>query len=196
MDKNESVTPLNLSNSKKKLLKDQVKTIFLTQNLDNPRRLIKAVAAELKISVLDCAAALTLIHEGAQLNSGEKTGSPLVSAEKPHEPTAVPAVRLVRYRLDIGGQHQLDLSELKKILVEESGVDIKNIVNARIQETYTLIDLPDEMPQEIFHHLKSVEINGRKLDIRRVKPRNKKRHNRRFRYTQTAPQTVSNEINQ
>lgn len=197
MDKNESAAHLNLSNSKKKLLKDQVKTIFITQNLDNQRRLIKAVAAELKISVLDCAAALTLLNEGVQLKGAEKTRNTPVSVAQPHPPvSAAPSVKLVRYRLDIGARHQLNLNELKKVLVEESGVDIKNIVNVRIQETYTLIDLPDEMPQEIFHHLKTVEINGQKLDIRRVKPRNKKRQNRRFRHPQSLSRIIPNEINQ
>ena len=97
----------------------------------------------------------------------------------------------MRYRLDLGSQHDLNEMELKKVLVEESGVDIKNISNVRIQDVYTLIDLPDEMPQEIFHHLKAVEINGRRLDIRRVKPRNKKRNNRRLRQNKTGQQSLT-----
>jgi hypothetical protein len=80
-------------------------------------------------------------------------------------------IKLVCYRLAVGHRHQIIAEELKKVLIEESGVDHKNIANIDIQDLYTLIELPDAMPPDIFQHLKSVEINGQKLDIRRVKNR-------------------------
>jgi coenzyme F420-reducing hydrogenase beta subunit len=90
---------------------------------------------------------------------------------------ALPGIKMVRYRLDVGSKHQVTSEELKKILIEESGVDKNNIKYINIQGDYTLVELPDEMPQDIFLHLKSVEIKQRKLDIKRVKLRNKKRSN-------------------
>ena len=84
---------------------------------------------------------------------------------------------MIRYRLDVGSKHKITLDQLKKVLIEESGVDKNNISNVNIQNLYTLIELPDEMPHDIFQHLKSVEINQHKLDIRRVKTHNKKRGN-------------------
>lgn len=88
-----------------------------------------------------------------------------------------PSIKMVRYRLDVGCKHQITSEELKKVLIEESGVDKNNVNNINIQGDYTLVELPDEMPQDIFLHLKSVEIKQRKLDIKRVKARNKKRGN-------------------
>ncbi|MGZ4957397.1 MAG: DbpA RNA binding domain-containing protein [Methylobacter sp.] len=88
-----------------------------------------------------------------------------------------PRIKMVRYRLDVGSKQQVTSEELKKILIEESGVDKNNINNINIQGDYTLVELPDEMPQDIFLHLKSVEIKQHKLDIKRVKSRNKKRSN-------------------
>lgn len=94
------------------------------------------------------------------------------------EAVIVPSgIKMVRYRLDVGSKHQVTQEELRKILIEESGVDKNNINNINIQSDYTLVELPDEMPQDIFLHLKSVEIKQRKLDIKRVKARNKKRNN-------------------
>lgn len=89
----------------------------------------------------------------------------------------LPAIKMVRYRLDVGGKHQITPEDIKKVLVEESGVDKNNINNINIHGDYTLLELPDEMPQDIFLHLKSVEVKQHKLDIRRVKARNKKRGN-------------------
>ncbi len=86
-------------------------------------------------------------------------------------------IKMVRYRLDVGCKHQVTSEELKKVLIEESGVDKNNINIINIQGDYTLVELPDEMPQDIFLHLKSVEIKQHKLDIKRVKARNKKRSN-------------------
>ncbi len=94
---------------------------------------------------------------------------------------AQPGIKTVRYRLGVGLKHQVTAEGLKKILIEESGVDKKNINIINIQGDYTLVELPDEMPQDIFLHLKSVEIKQHKLDIKRVKARNKKRGNNRGR---------------
>jgi hypothetical protein len=81
---------------------------------------------------------------------------------------------MVCYRLAVGYKHQITLEELKKVLIDESGAD-KNHININIQGSYSLVELPDEMPQDIFLHLKSVEIKQNKLDIRRVKTSKKKR---------------------
>lgn len=181
MNNNDPAFTLDAQNDEEKSLKDQVQEVVASQNLESQRLLINAIAAELKITVLDCAAALVYLSEGKPVKAGQAYSETQSIGEKPlanHLPTGI---RLVRYRLDVGYQHKVTLDELKKVLVEESGVDIKNIANVRIQDCYTLIDLPDEMPQEIFHHLKTVEINERKLDIRRVKPRNKKRGGHRHR---------------
>jgi len=111
---------------------------------------------------------------------------------KPAETVAVqPYIKMVRYRLDVGCKHQVTSEELKKILIEESGVDKNNINNINIRGDYTLVELPDEMPQDIFLHLKSVEIKQHKLDIKRVKTRNKKRgsNNRRRARLRRPPQS-------
>jgi hypothetical protein len=85
-------------------------------------------------------------------------------------------IKMVRYRLCVGSKHHVTSEELRQVLIEESGVD-KNNINMIIQGEYTLVELPDEMPQDIFMHLKSVEVRQCRLDIKRVKARNKKRGN-------------------
>ncbi len=160
--------------------KEQVQRVISAKNHVPNRHLIKQIAAELKISFLDCAAAFSYLNgsmpdaNAPYKNTGSQDNQNLI--------VNLPSgVKLVRYRLDIGHNHKVSLELLRKVLVEESGVDVKNIANVRIQDLYTLIDMPDEMPQEVFHHLRDVEMNGQKLDIKRVKSRNKKRGNRKYR---------------
>jgi DbpA RNA binding domain len=187
MNINDSAATIATQNDREKFLTDQVQKILVSQDLKSQRQLINAITKELKAPLLDCAAALVFLSQGKPTNF--TPNQPVLSEALQREKQTIQAspfiqsgIRLVRYRLDLGNQHNVTVEEIKNVMVEESGVDIKNIANVRIQDCYTLIDMPDEMPQEIFHHLKSVEINGQKLDIRRVKPRNKKRGNRRHRH--------------
>jgi hypothetical protein len=178
----------------KKQLKADIKLVVASQSLEDQRSLIVSIASELKLPMQDCAAALLYLNE-AKVERNLTVNESKTVTDKPLFNPTQSTIRFVRYRLDLGHQHQITLDKLKKVLVEESGVDINNIANVRIQDLYTLIDLPDEMPQEIFHHLKTVEINERMLDIRRVKPRNKKRGNRRYRHIQRTHLQASQESN-
>lgn len=147
------------------LLANRLRPILETLPLDQQRTTLQNLATELSTDVLQCAAALLhLLQTDPDTQALPKTTA-----------TVRPVMKMIRYRLDIGSQHQLTEEQLKKVLVEESGVDKNNIANVSIRGAYTLIDLPDAMPQDIYQHLKSVEINQRKLDIKKLKSR-KKRH--------------------
>jgi len=168
--------------SKEEPLKNRIQQILNSENLDTQRALISTIAAELGIDSITCAAALTYLTQTIENTStpasigDQNTGNQLPTKNTPL------GFKMVRYRLDVGSKHRITLEQLKKVLVEESGVDKNNINNVNIQHLYTLIELPDEMPPDIFLHLKSVEINQHKLDIRRIKVRNnKKRGNNHIR---------------
>jgi len=181
--------------SKEEPLKNRIEQILKNENLDTHRALISAIAAELGIDSLTCAAALTYLTQ-----SIENTANPVFLRDQKtgnQFPVKNPqlGIKMVRYRLDVGSKHRITAELLKKVLVEESGVDKNNINNVNIQNLYTLIELPDEMPPDIFQHLKSVEINQHKLDIRRVKARNnKKRGNKYIRRGRKRDPNPGNEI--
>jgi hypothetical protein len=163
--------------SENDLLKN-LRKVLTREDLTLQRASISTIATELNIDSLDCASALLYLLQNANAPVELITSSPLAVVAKQAN------IKMIRYRLNIGSKHQLTLDTLKQVLVEESGVDKNNISNVKIQDLYTLCDLPDEMPLDIFQHLKLVEINQHKLDIRRVKARNKKRgsnHHRRGR---------------
>ena len=181
--------------SKEEPLKNRLQQILKSKNLDTHRELISNIAAELEVDSLTCASALAYLTQAIENTSipvffgNNKTGNQLLPAK--NTPLGI---KMVRYRLDVGTKHRITLEQLKKVLVEESGVDKNNINNVNIQNLYTLIELPDEMPPDIFQHLKSVEINQHKLDIRRVKARNKKRGNIRIRRGRKRDSKQGNEI--
>ena len=180
--------------NKEEPLKNRLQHIINSKNIDSQREFISTLTAELQIDIVTCAAALMYLTQTI-----ENTLPPTCQDDKKTEfqlPTdnSPLILKMVRYRLDVGSKHRITLEQLKKVLIEESGVDKKNIHNVNIQYLYTLIELPDEMPPDIFQHLKLVEINQQKLDIRRVKARNKKRGNIHLRRGQKRDIKTDNQI--
>lgn len=159
---------------KEEPLKNRIEKILNSENIDTQRTLISTLSAELGIDSLTCAAALLFLTQTIENTLSTTSLAKKTGLQLPVQNASV-GVRMVRYRLDVGSKDSVTLEQIKKVLTEESGVDKNNINIVNIQNLYTLIELPDEMPPDIFLHLKSVEINQHKLDIRRVKNRNNKR---------------------
>ena len=159
-------------------MKNQLQQILSSTNLDVQRALISTLCTELGIDSLSCAAALLTLISTNEI--AEQASLPVTQAHPiPTLTTNTVAtnIKMIRYRLDVGSKQQVTADQLRKLLIEESGVDKNNINNIHIHSLYTLLELPDEMPPDIFLHLKTVEINQQKLDIRRVKANNKRRGN-------------------
>lgn len=152
--------------NKRQILEKSLAAILRQQNLDSHREIIQATAARLNVSLLDCAAALFyLSHPQTQIQT------PPPHLETPRKETAKPNhYRFVRYRLDVGSQHSVAKEQIQAVLIEESGVDRKRIGRIDIRHNYTLVELPDGMPADIFQLLSEATIGERKLAIKRVKP--------------------------
>jgi hypothetical protein len=180
------------------MLKKNLQQILTCENLDTHRAIAKALADELGIEMLDLAAVLIYLdHRDNHLTVPVESQNPVHQIASNNSFTNF---KLIRYRLSVGSQHQVTEDDLKKVLVNESGVDINNITNVVIQGLFTLVNLPDNMPQDIFLHLKTVEINQQMLDIKRVKSGNPKKRgknrNRRARQRNSKlVQGVSDQVN-
>lgn len=135
------------------------------------RSLAEKCASELDADPLDLAAALLQItHPHLLAATAQQDDKSNTRPERPRNPN----YRNVRYRLDIGGSHGATPDDIINALVEESGVDKKRIARLEIREHYSLVDLPEGMPADIFQLLSEAEINGQRLNIKRIKPNNRK----------------------
>jgi len=158
---------------------EQLQRVLAQEDLQPLRHAVQEITGAAGIDLLDCAAAL--LH--LQLKDGGQSTQSSTDQMLPKAPLAknLLGIKMLRYRLEVGSNHQVTVEALMNLLVDESGVDRSNIANVNIQADYTLIELPDEMPIDIFQHLKTVEINQRPLAIKRLKARNKRRNTNRFR---------------
>lgn len=157
-------------------LDSQIQQIIDIEDLGDQRAYVKKLCEIMGFDFLDCAAALLFVLQNPAHPRDTTIAPAQAQRTRPRRQTAPHSIKMARYRLDVGRQHQVTVEALKKVLVEESGVDKNNITYVDIQDFYTLIELPDEMPPDIFLHLKTVEINHHKLDIRRIKNRRPKKH--------------------
>ncbi len=156
-----------VENNTFEIIVGQLRGILKHRHLDGKRNAVLILANELEVTPLDCAAALlSLQFEGVVLSP-----PPPEISSIPIEPIELPPIKMQRYRLDVGKKQRVDFDSLHHLLIEESGVDRNNIQNVSIRSDYTLLELPDEMPTDIFLHLKNIEINGYKLNIKRLKVR-------------------------
>ncbi|MCB0323202.1 MAG: DEAD/DEAH box helicase [Bdellovibrionales bacterium] len=73
------------------------------------------------------------------------------------------------FYLDVGRIHGVRPGNIVGAIANEAGLDSADIGNIQIGERQTTIDLPQGMPEEIFHLLKNVWVAGRQLGISRGK---------------------------
>ena len=182
------------------MLKENLQQILASENREQLRAIAKALADELAIEPLDLAAALIYLDHRYDPLAMKVPFEDQYLTHKAASHNTFTNFKLIRYRLSVGKQHQVTEDEVKRVLVNESGVDINNISHIVIQNLYTLVNLPDNMPQDIFLHLKTVEINEHKLEIKRIKSSNQKKRgknrNRRARQRNSKPDHgVSDQVN-
>lgn len=150
-------------------LKKQLREIVAQENLTIHQEWIKDLSIELGISILDCAAALSLHNQPNLTIKSKGDKNPLSNPKKIELPPELPKPKLVRYRLNVGRKHQASFNEIKDVLIEVAGIDRKGIGKLDIRNYYTLVDLPDGMPADIFFLLSETEIQKQKLNIKRIK---------------------------
>ncbi|MGY6276630.1 DbpA RNA binding domain-containing protein [Methylomonas sp. MgM2] len=151
-------------------LKKRLQTVLNQRNLQTHRAVVEQLSQELMIDPTDCAAGLLFISQPHLFQCPKENESvkTLTSHFKPA------TRRNVRYRLDVGTQHQVTAEDLIEVLIEESGVDRKRIGRIEMHETYSLVDLPDGMPADIFQLLSEAAVGDRRLNIKRVKQNRRK----------------------
>lgn len=71
-----------------------------------------------------------------------------------------------KYRLDVGRKDGVEPGHIVGAIANEAGIEGRFINNISIREGYTLVDLPNGMPKEIFEQLRKTRVKGRPLGLR------------------------------
>lgn len=153
-------------NTEEEELKSSLKALFGKEEFILHQQLIRRLSAELQVSFLDCAAALSLLNQPELLPNKQKEGDQKISGLSS---VILPKQKEVRYRIDVGRKHSVSMDEIKNVLIEVAGVDKNRIGKLDIRNYYSLVDLPDGMPADVFQLLADVEINQQRFNLKRIK---------------------------
>jgi len=101
--------------------------------------------------------------------AGEPSAPAEGAAPRPRrERRPEPDVPMERYRIEVGSEHGVQPKNIVGAIANEAGLDSRYIGRIEIHDTYSLLDLPEGMPKDIYKHLRNVWVCGRKLDIKRA----------------------------
>ena len=72
-----------------------------------------------------------------------------------------------RFRIEVGHKHEVMPGNIVGAIANEAGIDAKHIGRITIHDDHSTVDLPADMPSEIFNGLKKVWVSGQALNISR-----------------------------
>jgi ATP-dependent RNA helicase DeaD len=72
------------------------------------------------------------------------------------------------FRLEVGREHEVTPANIVGAIANEAEIDSEYIGRIEIFDDHSTVELPEGMPKELFKHLKSVWVSGRRLQISRL----------------------------
>ena len=109
-------------------------------------------------------------RDGARPPRRERDESRPDKRSEPRHKNTPPEKDKERFRLEVGHRHEVMPGNIVGAISNEAGLDSKHIGLINIYEDYSTIDLPRDMPNEIFNDLKTVRVVGQPLKISRESP--------------------------
>lgn len=170
---------------------DSLRETLLGQDLDYYYRLADRITREQEMSSLDIAAALTYLAQkerpfivqevsakpGKRTEPRDKSERGKRGGEKPQQRAGKSSrkaaardsdIPMETYRLQVGARHGVTPRQVVGALANEAGLDGDHIGRVEIAEDYTLVDLPEGMPRDVYRHLQRVYVCNQPLRLKRL----------------------------
>lgn len=87
---------------------------------------------------------------------------------RPSRQDSPPDKGMERFRIEVGHKHDVMPGNIVGAIANEAGLDAQHIGRINIHDDHSTVDLPSDMPAEIFNELKKVWVSGQTLKISRV----------------------------
>ncbi len=76
-----------------------------------------------------------------------------------------PQLPMLCYRLEVGREHGVEAKHIVGAIANEAGIESRYIGRIELFDSYSTIELPEGMPNDLFKHLKKVRVCGRPMRI-------------------------------
>ena len=149
------------------------------------RDLVERYEREKNVPAVEIAAALAQLVQGktplllAKPTVPERTfevREPRERSERPvrervpreHVPRehGAPEVGMKTYRIDVGYQHGVQPGNIVGAIANEADLEARFIGRIDIRDDFTLVDLPDGMPDDLLQHMQNVRVASRPMRMR------------------------------
>ncbi len=89
-------------------------------------------------------------------------------APREHTPRdrSAPETGMQTYRIDVGHQHGVQPGNIVGAIANEADLEARFIGRIDIRDDFTLVDLPDGMPDDLMQHMQNVRIASRPIRLR------------------------------
>ena len=173
MPSNEQLSGQRIAQFTQQLLKTME-----TPRLDKFRDMIVKFASENELDMADIAAALTYENQkGRPLfpkldnivaprpeRQNKKTENK-TKKERTLRDEDGKVIPMITYRLEVGKNDSIEPSNIVGAIANEADISSQYIGQIKLYDTYSTVDLPEGMPNEVFNHLKKVRVRGNPLNL-------------------------------
>ena len=183
-------TVLDVRARRLELTRASLREAILAGELDGYRSVAESLAAE--FDVLDvAAAAVKLIHASSAGTAGADEDDEIPSSEaaegrraraRPEAsagreakgaPPREPGAGMVRIYVGAGRKANMRPADLVGAIANESGIDARGIGAIEIADTFSLVELPEEVVEQVIAALRATTIKGKRLTVRRDQARSR-----------------------
>jgi ATP-dependent RNA helicase DeaD len=166
-----------------KNFKERIANTLSNQDLSVFEELVLSYQKENEVDVLKMASALALMAQGSEpllLNekdfkqnsfSDEDNNKVTISLD-PEPLKEYPQIPMRRYRIALGHKDNIRPGNILGAIANEAEISSDYIGTIQILQDFTVIDLPDEMPNETFEILKSTRIFNKTLNLEELTNKN------------------------
>jgi ATP-dependent RNA helicase DeaD len=172
--------------------KQQISDVLGQDDLSLYREILDGFQMEQNIPAIEIAAALAKIAQGStpllvkdvpahkeRADRGERgdrgdrgtrssRGDRKPRRERNKKPLGAPDEGMDRFRIEVGHEHHVKPGNIVGAIANEAGLDSQYIGRIDIHDDYSTVDLPSDIPKDVFQHLKKVRVAHQALNIERL----------------------------
>ena len=171
-----------VNNRRIEKFKQRISDTLADEDIALFRDLVGQYQRESGVEIIDIAAALAKLMQGSTpfLLSGKNADRPSRPLDRDDSPAAgkagrgrpgqregLPEKGMERFRIEVGHRHKVKPGNIVGAIANEAEIDSKYIGRIEIFDDYSLLDLPEGMPEDLLRFLQKVRIAGRPLDMTR-----------------------------
>ncbi|NHZ85652.1 MAG: ATP-dependent helicase, partial [Planctomycetia bacterium] len=185
-------TAADINSKRIERFKDQITQTLDTEDIEQYAQIIDQYRIETNVPSLEIAAALAKLLQGDNpllLNlkqemtleksireKPDRRGHHRDRGEKQRKQLSQPGTGMESYKILVGYSHGVKPGNIVGAISNEAELDSKYIGRIEILEEFSVVDLPEGMPQDVLNLLKKVVVSGQRLNISKFKREGSGKH--------------------